>query len=56
MRKNIELLLTRINGTMALENMELTEGDKRLIRDCDNKVITVNQAISSIKSKYRNIV
>jgi len=44
--------IIRVNGTMALENMSLTEEDKQRIRNCQDGKSTVESEIEKIKQKY----
>lgn len=53
MKRTVEEKIARVNATMALENMELTEEDKQRIRDIESGKSTVEDEINNIKKKYQ---
>lgn len=52
MKKSIESTIRKINGSMALEGMSLTEEDKNRIRDIDEGKTTVELEIGKLNKKY----
>ncbi|MDF2586945.1 MAG: acetyltransferase [Anaerocolumna sp.] len=52
MKKSIESTIRKINGSMALEGMSLTEEDKNRIRDIDEGKTTIELEIGKLNKKY----
>jgi len=54
MAKDIEKIICKINGTMALEGMPLSKEDKQRIRNIAEGKISVSQEIEKLNLKYLN--
>lgn len=51
-KEEMEKIIRRVDGTMAIEDMPLTSGDKKNLRDCLSGNTTFEKKIQEIKEKY----
>lgn len=50
--KNIERIIGDINGTMAIEGMPLTEGDKERLRECLTGKVSYDEMVKRLVKKH----
>jgi len=50
--RDVEQIIREVNGTMAIEGMPLTEGDKNRLRDILYKRVSIDDTIAQLKEKY----
>ncbi|MCL2048284.1 MAG: hypothetical protein FWG87_06105 [Defluviitaleaceae bacterium] len=52
--RNVEQAIREINGTMTIENMPLTDGDKKRLRDVLSGRVSIDIVIKQLTDKHRN--
>ncbi|MGX8832960.1 antitoxin VbhA family protein [Amedibacillus sp. YH-ame6] len=52
MGQKAEEIIRKVNGTMAMEGMPLTEDDKAMLRRCIDGISTPEQEIAMIINQY----
>lgn len=56
MKRSIEEVIKRVDATMSLENMPLSEEDKKRLRDIEEGRTTLQEEREKILLKYRKQV
>ena len=51
--RNVEQTIREINGTMAIENMPLTDDDRKRLREVLNGRVSVETVIKQLTEKHK---